>query len=185
MVKVTLLGDSIRLIGYGKVVPEMLGDGYEVFQPGDNCRFAKYTLRLLYDLRNDMAGSDIVHWNNGLWDTATGFDGDVFTSIDEYVENMVRIAKILKSRHKVVIFATTTAIDERVGDQTNERIRAYNGALVPKLEEMGVIINDLYSLVYPNIDKYICDDRVHLSQEGINACGRQVTEAIKNAAKLL
>ncbi|MBQ7821570.1 MAG: hypothetical protein IJ391_04740, partial [Clostridia bacterium] len=175
MVKVTLLGDSIRQIGYGKVVPEMLGDGYEVFQPGDNCRFAKYTLRLLYDLRNDMAGSDIVHWNNGLWDTCDIVDGEAFTSIDEYVENMVRIARILKSRHKTVIFATITAVDERIGDQKNERIKAYNDALVPRLEEMGVIINDLYSLVYPNIDKYICDDRVHLSQDGIEACGRQVT----------
>ena len=39
MKKVVLLGDSIRLIGYGKKVPEMLGDNYTVFQSEDNCRF--------------------------------------------------------------------------------------------------------------------------------------------------
>lgn len=43
--KVALLGDSIRLIGYGQIVPQMLGENYEVFQTEDNCRFAKYTLR--------------------------------------------------------------------------------------------------------------------------------------------
>ena len=32
MTKVTLLGDSIRM-GYGKLVPDMLGEEYEVFQP--------------------------------------------------------------------------------------------------------------------------------------------------------
>ena len=31
MKKVTLLGDSIRQRGYGKRVPEMLGNEYEVF----------------------------------------------------------------------------------------------------------------------------------------------------------
>ena len=64
--KITLLGDSIRLIGYGKVVPELLGEGFEVFQPGDNGRFAKYTLRSIFDCRKAMEGSNIVHWNNGL-----------------------------------------------------------------------------------------------------------------------
>ena len=45
MIKVTLLGDSIRMIGYGLEVPALLGEDFEVFQPDDNCRFAKYTLR--------------------------------------------------------------------------------------------------------------------------------------------
>ena len=43
MKRVVLLGDSIRLIGYGTKVPELLGDGYEVWQPEDNGRFAQYT----------------------------------------------------------------------------------------------------------------------------------------------
>ena len=57
MKKVVLLGDSIRLIGYGTKVPEMLGDDYQVWQSEDNCRFAKYTLRCLFDWRDDIAYS--------------------------------------------------------------------------------------------------------------------------------
>ena len=68
MIKVTLLGDSIRMIGYGLEVPSLLGENFEVYQPNDNCRFAKYTLRGLFDWESDMMGSKIVHWNNGLWD---------------------------------------------------------------------------------------------------------------------
>ena len=41
MKKVVLLGDSIRLIGYGTKVPEMLGPEYTVWQPSDNGRYAQ------------------------------------------------------------------------------------------------------------------------------------------------
>ena len=66
--KITLLGDSIRLIGYGLKVPQLLGTDFEVYQPTENCRFAKHTFRGMADWKNDMAGSRIVHWNNGIWD---------------------------------------------------------------------------------------------------------------------
>ena len=94
MKKVVLLGDSIRWMGYGKKVPEMLGDDYEVFQPNDNCRFVKYTLRGLFEWKEDLKGADIIHWNNGLWDTSTDLfsDGKPFTEENEYVDNMLRVA---------------------------------------------------------------------------------------------
>ena len=40
MKKIALLGDSIRQIGYGSKVVELLGEDYDVWQPDDNCRFA-------------------------------------------------------------------------------------------------------------------------------------------------
>ena len=58
MKKVVLLGDSIRLIGYGTIVPKMLGEEYEVFQPEDNCRWAKYTERMLFDYKNYLKDAD-------------------------------------------------------------------------------------------------------------------------------
>ena len=102
MKKVTLLGDSIRLVGYGTVVPQMLGEEYEVFQPDDNCRFVKYTLRMLFELKDKIEGSDIIHWNNGLWDISTRLfdDGLAFTSEEEYVTNMLRVATLLKKLGK-------------------------------------------------------------------------------------
>lgn len=64
--KITLLGDSIRQMGYGLKVPQLLEGEFEVFQPTENCRFAKYTLQALRVWKNDIEGSEIIHWNNGL-----------------------------------------------------------------------------------------------------------------------
>ncbi len=186
MIKVTLLGDSIRMIGYGLEVPALLGEDFEVFQPDDNCRFAKYTLRGLFDWDNDMAGTQIVHWNNGLWDICNLFGDGLFTSKGEYVENMLRIADILLSKYDKVIFATTTPVTEQNKHNKNADIEKYNDLIVPLLEEKGVIINDLYKLVSSDIDQYIRkDDNIHLTDEGIAVCAKQVADTIKAVSQLL
>ena len=166
-------------------VRERLGEDFEVYRPAENCRFAKYTLRGLWDWREDMKGSRIVHWNNGLWDMCDLFDDGMFTSVEEYVSTMLRIADILLSRHEIVIFATTTPVrQENLHNKTTE-IKRYNDALVPLLKEKGVIINDLFSLVAADIPRYVSDDLIHLSEEGIELCAEAVTKAILDATKML
>lgn len=181
MKKIILLGDSIRLIGYGKKVPELLGENYEVWQPTDNCRFAQYTLRMLFDYRKELEGADIIHWNNGLWDACDLFDDGSFTPLETYAETILRIAGILKKYAKKVIFATTTPVDPANVHDHNETIARYNAFVVPKLQEIGVMIDDLNSVVLPHIDTYIREDKLHLSDAGIDACATAVVESIKKA----
>ncbi|MBR4865095.1 MAG: hypothetical protein IKU11_00295 [Clostridia bacterium] len=183
--KITLLGDSIRLIGYGPLVPGLLGKDFEVFQPEDNCRFAKYTLRGLFDWAGNMAGSRVVHWNNGLWDVCDILgDGKAFTSLSEYTENMLRIADILLARHDRVIFATTTPVTAQNPHNKNEVIADYNAHVTPLLREKGVIINDLYTPMAADIDSFIRkDDNIHLTEEGSAVCAGLVAEAIRKAAE--
>ncbi len=185
MIKVALLGDSIRLVGYGTVVPKLLGEEYEVFQPAENCRFAKYTLRGLFDWQDELKGCDIVHWNNGLWDTVKNRPDNVpFSSPEEYLETMLRIAKHLKANHKVVIFATTTPVRPENPNNDNDRIAKYNALVVPELEKLGVIINDLNGLVSKDIKGYIReDDLIHLTDKGIEDCGKQVADLIRKHSK--
>ena len=182
--KITLLGDSIRL-QYQSRVRELLGEDFEVFGPKDNCRFAKYTLRGLFDWRGDMAGSRIVHWNNGLWDICDLFGDGLFSSEEEYVSNMLRIADILLARHDTVIFATMTPVSERNVYNKNSDIQRYNELIVPKLMEKGVIINDLYGAVAEDIDRYISEDNIHMTEDGIELCARMTAAAILEAAKAL
>lgn len=178
MTKITLLGDSIRLLGYGTKLPEILGEDFRVYQPADNGRYAKYTLRgVMHDWKKDIEGSDIIHWNNGLWDILDFGEG-LFTPIDEYVAVMTRIAEILKKRADKVIFATTTPIKDGYPYAVLQTVIDYNRVIVPELEKRGIIINDLYSLVYPNIDTYIKDDNIHLTDVGIEACAEQVKNSI-------
>ena len=186
MIKVTLLGDSIRLIGYGKKVPELLGDDFEIFQPDINCKFAKFTLRGLFDWESNMAGSRIVHWNNGLWDVCDLFGDGTFSTETEYVQNMLRIADLLLAKYEKVIFATTTPVAKENQYNRNSDIEKYNSAIVPLLKEKGIIINDLHTLVAANVDSYISkEDHIHLSQEGIEACAKQVADVICAAAETL
>ena len=182
MKKVWLLGDSIRLIGYGPRMQELLGDAYQVHQSEDNCRFVKYTLRCLFDWKEDLKDSDIIHWNNGLWDTSTGLfdDGGLpFTGEQEYVENMLRVAGELLKITPNVIFATTTPVHPDYPYNSNEVIDRYNAAIVPKLQAMGIRINDLHSVVAADIPGNICEDQIHLSEAGAKRCAEQVAQMIR------
>lgn len=184
--KVTLLGDSIRMAGYGPLVPERLGSDFEVYQPADNCRFAKYTLRGLFDWEKHMAGSQIVHWNNGLWDFCDLFGDGPFSTEEEYKTNMLRIADILLTRYEKVIFATTTPVTEQNPHDKNPVIERYNALIVPLLEEKGILINDLHATVAQDIDRYIRkDDNIHLTDAGAQVCAKQVADTILAVAKTM
>ena len=179
MKKIALIGDSIRLIGYGKRVPELLGEGYCVYQSEDNGRVAKYTLRMLFEDSSQLADCDVIHWNNGLWDVSNLFGDGCFSDIEEYQKNIFRIARLLLKTTKRLIFATTTPVREEYPYNRNEEIAAFNAAVVPKLREMGVEIDDLYATVYPRRQELICEDFIHLNEKGIEICAKQVAACIK------
>lgn len=182
--KVTLLGDSIRLLGYGTKVPELLGEGFTVYQPEDNCKYSVYTLRGLFDWREQIMGSDVIHWNNGLWDICSIFEkGEPFTPLDYYLDTMEKIAKELLKVTPKVIFATTTPVLEGHPYDSNELIKKFNAAVVPGLEKLGVVINDLHSFVLPHAEEYIKEDKVHLNEIGIDAVAKQVTDCILKTLK--
>jgi len=86
----------------------------------------------------------------------------------------------LKKLGKRIIFATTTPCHPLNEYNDNKVIVRYNEILVPKLQEMGIEINDLYSLVNQEILKYIReDDKIHLTDEGIAMCAAQVVKVIR------
>lgn len=180
MKKVVLLGDSIRL-GYGGRVCELLGSDYTAWQPDDNCRFAAYTLRMLFDYREQMMGADVIHFNCGLWDMCDLFGDGPFTPVDVYVEQMVRIAAILKSYapNGTVIFATTTPPSPEMWGHDIERVRAYNAAVVAALEPLGIVINDLFTPVAEDVEHMICEDLIHSTPYGVEVLAKQVADLIR------
>lgn len=178
MKKIAFLGDSIRM-GYTPRTIELLGDGYEYISPADNCRFAKYTSRLIFDMRKSLTGSAVIHWNNGLWDLCNLWGEGPFTPIDEYVSTMLWNAKKLLSMTDTLIFATTTPVRPENPYDSTELIRAANAALVPELSSLGVVINDLHSVIARDIPGYICDDYIHLSPVGIEVAAAHNAEFIR------
>ena len=178
MKKIILLGDSIRL-SYGNRVTELLGEGYTVWQPEDNCRFAAYTLRMLFDYKAQLEGADIIHFNCGLWDMCDLFDDGPFTPLEVYVEQMVRIAKILKTYAPVVIFAATTPPSPKMWGHDLDRIRAYNAAAMAALEPLDILFDDLFTPVAEDIDRMISEDYLHASPYGVEILANRVADCIK------
>ena len=181
MKKIILLGDSIRL-SYGNRVRELLGSDYTVWQPEDNCRFAAYTLRMLFDYKAQLEGADVIHFNCGLWDMCDLFGDGPFTPLEVYVEQMVRIAKILKTYAPVVIFATTTPPSPKMWGHDLNRVRAYNAAAMAALEPLGVLFDDLFTPVAEDIDRMISEDYLHASPYGVEILANRVADCIKTNA---
>ena len=184
MKKIVLLGDSIRLIGYGPEVPVLLGDGYEVWQPEDNGRYSTYTLHaVMHYWLNEIRGADLIHWNNGLWDVQIGADGEPLTPLDVYVRTMCRIADLLRANAKTVVFASTTPVRNVHPNISNADVDRYNAALLPFLREKGILLDDLNALVKTDPDRYIrADDNIHLTAEGNALCAERVAGLIRELA---
>ena len=179
--KVVLLGDSIRLIGYGPKLPALLGGECEVWQPADNGRYSAFTLHsIMHYWQNDIRDADVIHWNNGLWDVQSGTDGQPLALLDEYLRTMCRIADILLRNTKTLIFATTTPVTAVHPDIATADIERYNAALVPLLEEKGVVIDDLFAVVAADIDRFVRkDDNIHLTEDGNTVCAETAAAVIR------
>ena len=188
--KIVLLGDSIRLpeSGYGQIVQDVLEkEGHEVWQPNDNSRFGKYMLRQIFDHKNEIKDADIIHFNVGHWDIAMLLDSDKapFSSLEEYLNNLRRIVNELKLITSHLIFATTTPVRNKHPHENNEVIQKYNEAAIKLMNELGVEIDDLYPVVYPELEKCILggDDQAHPTEYGKQILAKQVLDAIHQEMK--
>lgn len=201
MKNVLLIGDSIRFgacanpeyktadsPGYGIYVEEMLKEKANVFSPDENCRFAQYTLRYLYDWSNnvDKEKIDVVHWNNGLWDVLRINGDEPLTPIDVYGLMVGRVCDMIKKLfpNAKIIFALSTAVIEEWAREDffryNSDIEKYNDMAKSVLNEKGVIINDLYS-ISKSFDSSLHSDWVHFNEEGSKILANAVCEKIMNA----
>ena len=191
MKKVMLIGDSIRMMTERRV-RELLGDGYDVWSPEANCRYTALTLNELRHYLKKYPNPDIIHWNNGLWDTAIVYDDDGnFTPLDVYVQNLSRILKQLKKTGAKIIFATTTPTHSKkeirqspTGSRHfNSDIEKYNAAAVALMRSEGIAVNDLYPLLIGDLDRYInLDDLIHPTKEGMEVLSAQIAAKISEVA---
>lgn len=115
MKKAVLLGDSIRLLGYGTRVPALLAPDIAVWQSEDNGRFTSYTLRTCFDYKAELETADVIHWNNGLWDMCDLFGDGPFTPLPLYTDVLVRIARILQGYCPRVILPPPRPRDLKCG----------------------------------------------------------------------
>ena len=185
--RVLLIGDSIRMF-YQDEVKSQLGEEYEVYAPEENCRFSSYVLNSLRFWLKEFPTPDIIHFNAGLWDSAILYPEDgCFVGICEYLKNMKSIFRELKKTGAKIIFATTTPVsDEKSTLQgpippahRNKDIEMYNKAVLEAFLGEDIIINDLFSLMYSEKEKYLSDDMIHPNQLGVKLLADAVVDVIR------
>lgn len=114
-----------------------------------------------------------------------------FVGIDSYVKNMKLILRELKKIGAKIIFATTTSVcDEKAvlcgltpPAHRNEDIINYNKAVLNAFKDEDIVINDLFSKMYPESNLYLSDDMNHPNENGKKLLGTQVANAIKACGK--
>lgn len=194
------IGDSITL-GYTPRVIEKLDGKVKIWTTfsdrgnyeTENARWTGYTLNNLAKhkwLKNIPEKFDVIHWNNGIWDTVIRHIEDgCFTSREEYRSNLKKIARELCKLSENIIFATTIPprtdyfIDRENGfdfiDRYHEDTIAYNEIAKEVLPEFGVEIEDMYSLVLPKRDILLDKkDNTHLTPLGVEVCAELVSNTI-------
>lgn len=183
--RVLLLGDSIRM-SYQPLVAQEVKEAAEVVGPEDNCQYSLYTLSSLERWLSELGKPDIVHWNNGLHDAGHNPNRyPVQIPLEMYRANLEFILYRLEQVSSQVIWATTTPVHPKrpmLTDQwswKNQEIDRYNEVAVSLMEKHGIPINDLHSIVLSDVDRYLGEDQLHLSDEGNKKCVEAVVAAIK------
>jgi len=182
--KVLLLGDSIRM-SYQPVVAEMLEDEAEVVGPEENCQFSAFTLSSLDRWIEELGKPDVVHWNNGIHDVGHNPDRKpVQYPLDEYISNLKGIIMKLRETGAKIIWATSTPVHpERpfTSDSwawRNDEIDQYNKAALELIKGESIPVDNLHSIVAKDVDAYLAEDMLHLSEEGIKKCAEAVASII-------
>ena len=60
---------------------------------------------------------------------------------------------------------------------------AYNQAVLEAFKNEDVVINDLFSAMYPNKEDYLSEDMIHPNKEGVSLLGGMVADAIRSCGK--
>lgn len=186
MKNIYLIGDSIRCgsansPGYEVFVKEKLKGKANIYSPPENCRFAQYTLRGLYDWVNyvDAIGIDIVHWNNGLWDVLRLDDDEPLTPLNVYLSMLERVHNKLRLffPNAEIVFATTTKIIESEApagwERRNREIELYNNEAKMLMQKLGVKVNNLFS-VSKDFDRSFYADWTHPNEKGAQLLANKV-----------
>lgn len=181
---VLLLGDSIRM-SYQPRVAELLANRAQAIGPEDNCQYSLYTLSSIDRWIQELGKPEFVHWNNGIHDVGHNpARNPVQIPIEMYAANLEFILDKLRALTPNVIWATSTPVHpdrpfrETEWSWRNDEIDRYNGVALDLMKSRGVPINDLHALVGSDVDLFLSEDQLHLSDAGIRASAEAVADCV-------
>lgn len=183
---VVLIGDSIRM-GYEETVRSQLAGPANVWAPEENGGTSENVLAHL-DQWILSRRADVVHINCGLHDIKKELDQDTAAvPLIAYTENVRRIVMWLHAETEAtVVWASSTPVNQewhhknKPFGRSETDVAAYNTAASEIAQELGIVVNDLFSVVNSaGRDHLLLDDGVHFKPEGYALLGESVVGCIK------
>ncbi len=191
--RVLIIGDSIS-IAYTVTVRELLNGKANVHRAPVNCQSSTTGLSGTTGPKSWQGDQkwDVIHFNFGIWDAKiVPATGQPAVSQADYVKNLTEIARRLQATGAKVIFATTTPIPDSLTSQPtgpgtlDPKARFFvplsgrTAAAVEALQKMGVVIDDLNSVIHADREKYWNPKDLHFSPQGSQVLGRAVAASIE------
>ena len=187
MKKLLLIGDSVRM-NYDKYVRQALEGRVNVLFPNENARFAAYTYYAIGDWEHNCRFGedvDVIHWNTGLHDVIRIHYDEPMTPPEIYGYYLGRIIRRLKDVYPNAqqIFALTTPVrDEKYVQpwivRKSADIDRINEAALRVMNENGVPVNDLASVVRRYEPDDIYADATHYNDTGAAILAKAVLEKV-------
>ncbi len=183
---VVLVGDSIRM-GYEETVRSQLAGLANVWAPEENGGTSENVLAHL-DQWILSRHADVVHINCGLHDIRKEFGQDAAAvPLGAYTENVRCILMWLRAETEAtVVWASSTPINQdwhnanKPFGRFESDVAAYNTAAVEIARELGIVVNDLFSVVSSTgRDELLMDDGVHFKPESYALLGESVADCLK------
>lgn len=175
MKKLLLIGDSIRM-NYDRYVRQALEGQVNVLTPDENACFAAYTYYAIGDWEHRLRFGedvDVIHWNVGLHDVIRFHYDEPMTPPEIYGYYLGRIIHRLKDVYPNAqqIFALSTpGRDEKYVlpwiVRKNKDIDRINEVALAVMEENGIPVNDLSSVVRQYDPDEIYADATHYNYKG-------------------
>lgn len=183
--RVLLLGDSIRM-SYQPIVARYLQGIADVVGPADNCQYSLYTLASLERWLRQLGDPDFIYWNNGIHDSGhNSARSPQQIPIEVYRLTLEFILQRLGETGAKIIWATTTPVHPKksfINSQwswKNEKVDQYNRVALDLMRSHMIPVDDLHSIVVSDVDRYLADDMVHLSEAGKKKCAEAIVDIIK------
>lgn len=182
--RVLIIGDSIS-IGYTTPVRELLRGVANVHRVPENGGPTSRGIQQLDWWLGDGKWA-VIHFNFGLHDIKLNDAGEPLTSPAEYEANLRSIVARMRATGAKLIFATTTPVPPDLNSGPKRRpqdVVERNEIARRVMSDLGVSVNDLYSVALAKLGEIQRPGNVHFTNEGSQVLATPVADAIRRHLK--
>lgn len=166
--------------GYTEAVRELMKGKASVIRSPDS---GATTTKALANLDNWLGKErwDVIYFSFGLHDLKMDRNGRHAVALDDYVSQLEKIIRQLKSTRASLVWATATPVPPDMDRRKPEDVIRYNAAAREVIDRNGIPTIDLYNIALPHLAQWQLPGSPHFSKQGAKELAQHVATAIQVA----